>query len=162
MIGCAMYELVGQNPVVGSWNGTFDSNNGLQVRVGHDSLVGEVIRIEADKATVQVYEETGMVVIRILQGLGLTASSLSRCDCRRPGRAYRQAVVSRAWSRVDGDHLRRYPTAIEIHRQRVRLHIHSTRYLCAFAEPRNRVGLYTWKTQGWRPHHRRRHLRQRL
>jgi V-type H+-transporting ATPase subunit A len=27
--------------------------------VGHDSLVGEVIRIEADKATIQVYEETG-------------------------------------------------------------------------------------------------------
>ena len=32
----------------------------LQVRVGHDKLVGEVIRIEADRATVQVYEETGM------------------------------------------------------------------------------------------------------
>ena len=30
-----------------------------KVRVGHDRLVGEVIRIEADKATVQVYEETG-------------------------------------------------------------------------------------------------------
>ena len=27
--------------------------------MGHDSLVGEVIRIDADKATVQVYEETG-------------------------------------------------------------------------------------------------------
>ena len=38
MIGCAMYELV---------------------KVGHDQLVGEVIRIDADKATVQVYEETG-------------------------------------------------------------------------------------------------------
>ena len=38
MLGCAMYELV---------------------RVGHDKLVGEVIRIEADKATIQVYEETG-------------------------------------------------------------------------------------------------------
>ncbi len=36
------------------------SNESLQVRVGHDQLVGEVIRIEADKATVQVYEETGM------------------------------------------------------------------------------------------------------
>ena len=35
-------------------------NEGLQVRVGHDKLVGEVIRIEADRATVQVYEETGM------------------------------------------------------------------------------------------------------
>ncbi|KAJ5165621.1 uncharacterized protein N7500_007451 [Penicillium coprophilum] len=38
MIGCAMYELC---------------------RVGYDMLVGEVIRIEQDKATIQVYEETG-------------------------------------------------------------------------------------------------------
>lgn len=29
-------------------------------KVGRDELVGEVIRIEADKATIQVYEETGM------------------------------------------------------------------------------------------------------
>ena len=29
-------------------------------KVGYDELVGEVIRIEADKATIQVYEETGM------------------------------------------------------------------------------------------------------
>lgn len=27
--------------------------------MGHDNLIGEVIRIEADKATMQVYEETG-------------------------------------------------------------------------------------------------------
>jgi V-type H+-transporting ATPase subunit A len=39
MIGVAMYELV---------------------KVGHDQLVGEVIRINADQATIQVYEETGM------------------------------------------------------------------------------------------------------
>ena len=39
MIGVAMYELV---------------------KVGHDQLVGEVIRINADRATIQVYEETGM------------------------------------------------------------------------------------------------------
>jgi V-type H+-transporting ATPase subunit A len=38
MLGVAMYELC---------------------KVGHDELVGEVIRIEADKATIQVYEETG-------------------------------------------------------------------------------------------------------
>ncbi|KAF2113784.1 ATP synthase alpha/beta family, nucleotide-binding domain-containing protein [Lophiotrema nucula] len=42
MIGCAMYELV---------------------RVGHQNLVGEVIRIEADKATIQVYEETAGVTV---------------------------------------------------------------------------------------------------
>ena len=32
-----------------------------EVRVGHDNLVGEVIRIDADKAIIQVYEETGML-----------------------------------------------------------------------------------------------------
>lgn len=42
MIGCAMYELV---------------------KVGHASLVGEVIRINADKATIQVYEETAGVTV---------------------------------------------------------------------------------------------------
>ncbi|KAI4209575.1 MAG: hypothetical protein LQ351_007519 [Letrouitia transgressa] len=42
MLGCAMYELV---------------------RVGHDQLVGEVIRIDGDKCTVQVYEETAGVTV---------------------------------------------------------------------------------------------------
>ncbi|KIL69539.1 hypothetical protein M378DRAFT_20929 [Amanita muscaria Koide BX008] len=42
MIGAAMYELV---------------------RVGHEELVGEVIRIEGDKATIQVYEETSGVTV---------------------------------------------------------------------------------------------------
>lgn len=37
MAGAAMYELV---------------------RVGHDELVGEIIRLESDLATIQVYEET--------------------------------------------------------------------------------------------------------
>ena len=30
----------------------------LQVRVGHEKLVGEIIRLEGDTATIQVYEET--------------------------------------------------------------------------------------------------------
>ncbi|KAK0626855.1 ATP synthase alpha/beta family, nucleotide-binding domain-containing protein [Immersiella caudata] len=42
MIGVAMYELV---------------------RVGHDKLVGEVIRINGDQATIQVYEETAGVTV---------------------------------------------------------------------------------------------------
>lgn len=37
MAGAAMYELV---------------------RVGHSELVGEIIRLEGDFATIQVYEET--------------------------------------------------------------------------------------------------------
>ena len=39
MSGAAMYELV---------------------RVGHEELVGEIIRLEGDMATIQVYEETCM------------------------------------------------------------------------------------------------------
>ncbi|CAH2355092.1 V-type proton ATPase catalytic subunit A [[Candida] railenensis] len=42
MIGCAMYELV---------------------KVGHQNLVGEVIRINGDKASIQVYEETAGVTV---------------------------------------------------------------------------------------------------
>ena len=56
MIGCAMYELVCACP---TFTTTIDGLHVFKVRVGHDQLVGEVIRIEADKATVQVYEETG-------------------------------------------------------------------------------------------------------
>ncbi|KAI5924375.1 V-type ATPase [Camillea tinctor] len=42
MLGVAMYELV---------------------KVGHDNLVGEVIRINADQCTIQVYEETAGVTV---------------------------------------------------------------------------------------------------
>ncbi|CAG8722697.1 21890_t:CDS:10 [Gigaspora margarita] len=42
MMGTAMYELV---------------------RVGHEELVGEVIRIDGDKATIQVYEETSGLTV---------------------------------------------------------------------------------------------------
>ncbi|RWS01677.1 V-type proton ATPase catalytic subunit A-like protein [Dinothrombium tinctorium] len=42
MSGSAMYELV---------------------RVGHDKLVGEIIRLEADTATIQVYEDTSGVTV---------------------------------------------------------------------------------------------------
>lgn len=31
----------------------------IQVKVGHENLAGEVIRINGDQATIQVYEETG-------------------------------------------------------------------------------------------------------
>lgn len=48
MIGVAMYELC---------------------KVGYDELVGEVIRIESDKATIQVYEETGMSLSRLPDAL---------------------------------------------------------------------------------------------
>ena len=53
------YVRIGMNNM-GTGREHKQPNEGLQVRVGHDQLVGEVIRIEADRATVQVYEETGM------------------------------------------------------------------------------------------------------
>lgn len=34
-----------------------------QVRVGHSELVGEIIRLEGDMATIQVYEETSGVTV---------------------------------------------------------------------------------------------------
>ena len=42
MAGSAMYELV---------------------RVGHSELVGEIIKLEGDMATIQVYEETCILYI---------------------------------------------------------------------------------------------------
>jgi len=44
--------------------------NDVQVNVGHDKLSGEVIRIEADRATIQVYEETGTIFALCAEGHG--------------------------------------------------------------------------------------------
>ena len=45
--------------------------------MGHDRLVGEVIRLEADKATIQVYEETGTGYVSIRgQDVGADKESL--------------------------------------------------------------------------------------
>ena len=38
----------------------------LKVRVGHGELVGEIIRLEGDMATIQVYEETCILDLEIL------------------------------------------------------------------------------------------------
>ena len=35
------------------------------VRVGYDRLVGEIIKLEGDTASIQCYEETGMIEIEI-------------------------------------------------------------------------------------------------
>ena len=42
MAGAAMYELV---------------------RIGHDNLIGEIIRLEGDSATIQVYEEMASLMV---------------------------------------------------------------------------------------------------
>jgi hypothetical protein len=56
MTGSAMYELVSY--LFSIYMIVQTSQISLKVRVGHMELVGEVIRIEGDKATIQVYEET--------------------------------------------------------------------------------------------------------
>ena len=78
----------------------------FKVHVGHDQLVGEVIRIEADKATVQVYEETGKRRHALQsQYQELSLLSFSWCDSGGSSRADRQASLCRARPRVDGDYI---------------------------------------------------------
>jgi hypothetical protein len=50
------------SPVVIAENMTGSAINEL-VRVGHFGLVGEIIRLEGDTATIQVYEETGGLTV---------------------------------------------------------------------------------------------------
>jgi vacuolar-type H+-ATPase catalytic subunit A/Vma1 len=50
----------------------------MQVRVGHENLMGEVIRIEADRASIQVYEETGMLHLNTTQDLADLSQLVSR------------------------------------------------------------------------------------
>lgn len=92
MIGVAMYELC---------------------KVGYDELVGEVIRIEGDRATIQVYEETGIHPIRRLEALALTLRSW--CHCWRSRPANRQTSFRGARARPHGDYLRWYSTSPEDH-----------------------------------------------
>lgn len=62
--------------------------------MGHDKLVGEVIRIEADRATVQVYEETGGDDnVDWDNKQALTGASRSWRDCGRSCYADRQASI---------------------------------------------------------------------
>jgi hypothetical protein len=75
----------------------------LQVRVGRDKLVGEVIRIEADKATIQVYEETGMLTNGYSKVLKLTFDSW--CNCWRSSNKVWKAAFSRIRTRSHGNYL---------------------------------------------------------
>ncbi len=58
MAGAAMYELV---------------------RVGHDELVGEIIRLEGDMATIQVYEETCILAILCTCNTNIKCINLDVC-----------------------------------------------------------------------------------
>ena len=60
----------------------------VKVRVGHSELVGEIIRLEGDLATIQVYEETckllycfylyAIVNLETLASQGIIANIISR------------------------------------------------------------------------------------
>lgn len=56
-------------------------SDNAQVRVGHDNLVGEVIRINGDQCTIQVYEETGGYMAHDSSKYNLLTNR-SRCHCR--------------------------------------------------------------------------------
>ena len=129
-----------------------------KVRVGHENLVGEVIRIEADKATIQVYEETGTV-----NDAGESKiDPVSWRDGRRPRDAVRQAAVGRTGAWSHGDHLRRHSATAAQHLRCGQEHLHSPWHRRAVAQPRDQMGLYAWEAEGRRPHHGRRCVRQRV
>ena len=58
MAGAAMYELV---------------------RVGHSELVGEIIRLEGDMATIQVYEDTCILIFSVYLNTSIIDSDKYRC-----------------------------------------------------------------------------------
>jgi hypothetical protein len=58
MAGAAMYELV---------------------RVGHSELVGEIIRLEGDMATIQVYEDTCILIFSVYLNTSFIDSDKYRC-----------------------------------------------------------------------------------
>ena len=105
MIGVAMYELVGSQVLAGVANLTH-----IKVHVGHDNLVGEVIRIDADRATIQVYEETGTLVWALPKPREGMLMRFSWCHCWRPRPPNRKAFVCRIGSWLDGNDLRWYST----------------------------------------------------
>lgn len=64
------------------------------VRVGHSELVGEIIRLEGDYATIQVYEDTCELIFpfKIICVMN-HFFSFSRRNCRRSGLAYWKAPI---------------------------------------------------------------------
>jgi hypothetical protein len=63
------------------------------VKVGWDKLVGEIIRLEGDTASIQCYEDTcTYLTLHLILRYSWT-------DCRRPSAENRKPLVSGAWSR---------------------------------------------------------------
>lgn len=62
MAGAAMYELV---------------------RVGHSELVGEIIRLEGDMATIQVYEETCILFFYPCGDIRTKKKQVLQVTCKR-------------------------------------------------------------------------------
>lgn len=116
MIGVAMYELVSRlQPMVRDKS---QDSRPLQVKVGHDNLVGEVIRINGDQASIQVYEETGTnppFVNRIpLNTLFNTLQPVSRLatlshEAESPYPSNLALVCSTVSTTVFSDHWRKSP-----------------------------------------------------
>jgi V-type H+-transporting ATPase subunit A len=87
MSGAAMYELVRLSIAC------FSVAERSQVRVGHSQLVGEIIRLENDTATIQVYEDTCALFHVIFAHGMIVTESISWSGRRRPRTSYRQASV---------------------------------------------------------------------
>src|SRR5271163_5110345 len=119
-----------------------------QCKVGYEELVGEVIRIEADKATIQVYEETGTALTHQWYGVMLIMFLCSRCYCWRSCETHWQALIGGARSWSHGNHLRRYSTSPEVHLRRDKQHLHSPRHLSTSFKSTEEMALHTHNERG--------------
>ena len=77
-------------------DGMADANMADVVRVGPQQLIGEILNMTGDRASIQVYEETG---------------GLSRRACRKHGRP----AVGNARPRYPAQYLRWYPAPAARH-----------------------------------------------
>lgn len=145
--GAAMYELV---------------------RIGTQELIGEIIRLEGDTATIQCYEETsglrvGDPVVRTFQPLsvelgpgvmgnifdGIQVSAGRELACQAGG-CLPVAPAHRAL----------LAAAAQDHRQGRERRVHPARHQRAGSGPGGEMGLHSCaQPQGWRPRLWRRHLR---
>lgn len=130
------------------------------VKVGWDKLVGEIIKLEGDTASIQCYEDTsgltvGDPVLRtgspLSVELGPGKSRLTKLNL----------IIIRF--RYPRNNLRRNPAPPQDHRRNHQECLRPPWCRCAFTRPRPPLHLRALQAlQGWRHHRRRRYDRQDL
>lgn len=112
------------------------------VRVGYSELVGEIIRLEGDMATIQVNNPKFRPLRPsnyVFRNLGIRRDV--RCYRRRSRLTYRQTIVRRTWPGYYGLNFRRYPAPFEGHQRFNPKYLHSKGCQRAIAVQNGGVGL---------------------